>query len=125
MDRMTSNEDLLAYIQSPAGRRFLESGPSPFDDGLQSIGAPLARILWSVQTGLVLGFGGLGLHYAVGRLESDSAAAQSLLVVSILAVALGIGFILSAAAAYGFSQRLGLFERTNIRLNNGGKDVHT
>ena len=27
MDRMTTNEELLAYIQSPAGRRFLESAP--------------------------------------------------------------------------------------------------
>ena len=29
LDRMQSNEDLLAYIQTPAGRRFLESTPIP------------------------------------------------------------------------------------------------
>ena len=27
LDRLTSNEDLLAYIQSPAGRQFLEAAP--------------------------------------------------------------------------------------------------
>ena len=27
LDRLTNNEDLIAYIQTPAGRRFLESGP--------------------------------------------------------------------------------------------------
>src|SRR6185436_425300 len=27
MERMTTNEELLAYVQSPAGRRFLEAAP--------------------------------------------------------------------------------------------------
>ena len=29
LDRFTSNEDLLAYVQTPAGKRFLESAPIP------------------------------------------------------------------------------------------------
>ena len=29
MDRLTSNEDLVTYMQSPAGRRFLEAAPIP------------------------------------------------------------------------------------------------
>ena len=29
LDRFTSNEDLLAYIQTPVGRKFLESAPIP------------------------------------------------------------------------------------------------
>ena len=33
LDRLTSNEDLLAYIQSPSGRKFLESAPIPVDSG--------------------------------------------------------------------------------------------
>ena len=53
LDRMQSNEDLLAYIQTPAGRRFLESAPIPIDSP-RSIGAPLGRILWSAQAGAVL-----------------------------------------------------------------------
>ena len=32
LDRFTSNEDLLAYVQTPAGRRFLESAPIPLQD---------------------------------------------------------------------------------------------
>jgi hypothetical protein len=31
LDRLTTNEDLLTYIQSPAGRRFLESAPITLD----------------------------------------------------------------------------------------------
>ena len=33
LDRLTSNEDLMAYIQSPSGRRFLESAPIALDGG--------------------------------------------------------------------------------------------
>src|SRR5436305_1395213 len=31
LDRLTSNEELLAYIQTPAARHFLESAPMPLD----------------------------------------------------------------------------------------------
>ena len=39
LERFTTNEDLLAYIQTPVGRRFLESGPAP----LPTMPAPWAR----------------------------------------------------------------------------------
>ena len=60
LDRMQSNEDLLAYIQTPAGKRFLESAPIPIESP-RSIGAPLGRILWSAQAGAVLTVLGLGI----------------------------------------------------------------
>src|SRR6185436_10627329 len=45
MDRLTSNEDLLAYMQSPAGRKFLEAAPIPVDGGRKTLNAPFSRIL--------------------------------------------------------------------------------
>jgi hypothetical protein len=54
LDRFTANEDLLAYIQSPAGAKFLQSSPITLDAAPRSVGAPLGRILWSVQGGVVL-----------------------------------------------------------------------
>jgi hypothetical protein len=33
VDRFTANDDLLAYIQSPAGSKFLESSPIHLDAG--------------------------------------------------------------------------------------------
>ena len=54
LDRFTANEDLLAYMQTPAGRRFLESAPIQLPDEPRSMGAPFSRILWSVQAGVVL-----------------------------------------------------------------------
>src|SRR5205809_7979083 len=60
LDRMQSNEDLLAYIQTPAGKRFLESAPIQVESP-RSIGAPFGRILWSAQAGAVLTVLGLGI----------------------------------------------------------------
>ena len=62
LDRFTANEDLLRYIQSPAGSKFLESSPIALDAAPRSMGAPLGRILWSVQGGVVLIAGGIGLE---------------------------------------------------------------
>src|SRR5262245_29344873 len=118
LGRMTSNEDLLAYIQTPAGKRFLESEPIPLESGRQQLSAPVGRILWSVQMGLVLVFGGFGLYYAFSRLEV-SQATQPFFVISILGIALGIGFIVSAAVAYAFSQRLGLFNNPTATRSGG------
>jgi hypothetical protein len=106
LDRFTSNEDLLAYIQTPAGRKFLESAPIPLD-APRSIGAPLGRILWSVQVGAVLGVGGLGLAIVAQRAVDE--VRQPLSALGVVAIALGIGFLVSAVLAYVLSQRLGLF----------------
>jgi hypothetical protein len=108
LDRMTANEELLAYVKSPAGSRFLESAPITLDAGARAIGAPFGRILWSVQAGLVLAAAGLGLQYVAGHVEAK--VTQPIYAMGILAVALGVGFILSAVVAYVLSKRLGLFE---------------
>ena len=108
LERLTSNEDLLAYIQTPAAQHFLEAAPIPLDATPRSIGAPISRILWSVQAGIVLAVVGLGLWF-VRHLIFDEISGP-LMLVSALAMALGVGFALSAAAAYLLSLRLGLLE---------------
>jgi hypothetical protein len=105
LDRFTSNEDLLAYIQTPAGRRFLESAPIPTESP-RSIGAPLGRILWSIQAGAVLTIAGLGLQVVSER--SIDEVAQPLSAVGIVVLAIGLGFGVSALLAYVLSRRLGL-----------------
>jgi heme/copper-type cytochrome/quinol oxidase subunit 3 len=109
MDRLTSNEDLLAYIQSPAGQRATMSAARPvMEIAMRSVGAPVNRSLWSVQVGVVLAAGGIGLWFAKGAVIEE--AAQSLHVVAVLAVALGVGFVVSALVAYALSRQLGLLE---------------
>jgi len=117
LDRFTSNEDLLAYVQSHAGKRFLESSPILLDEGPRAVGAPLGRILWSVQGGLVMMAAGVGLEVAGGRLEVATGqvspeAAQPLHVLGILGIAIGLGLAASAIISFVISWRLGLIEKT-------------
>ncbi len=109
LDRFTANDDLLAYIQTPPGRKFLESAPIPLHEAAPSIGAPLSRILWSVQAGVVLSLLGLGLLFVSARVSDD--VAQGVFVMGALVIALGLGFVASAAVAYGISRRMGLLDR--------------
>jgi hypothetical protein len=109
VDRLASNEDLLAYMQSAAGQRFLTSSPvapPSMDQFTPPMGAPFNRILWSVQAGVVLATAGAGLWLAKAGIVDE--AAQAMQVVAILTMALGIGFVLSALASYGLSRQLGL-----------------
>jgi len=108
LDRFTANDDVLAYIQSPAGSKFLQSSPITLDAGPRSMSAPLGRILWSVQGGIVLIAGGIGLQVVSGRVEND--ASQPLHALGVLGIALGLGFVISAIISYAISHRLGLIE---------------
>jgi hypothetical protein len=118
LDRMTSNEDLMAYMESPAGRRFLESAPIAIDAGPRPMSAPIGRILWSVQAGLIAALGGLALLYASARMAAEGSLAPEmsppLFLIGMLALAIGAGFVLSAVFAYMLSHRLGLFERPAV-----------
>jgi hypothetical protein len=108
LDRFTANEELLAYIQSPAGSKFLESSPITLDAGPRHLAAPMGRILWSVQAGLVSLAGGIGLSLMGGRFARD--AGTPLHVLGVVGIALGIGFVLSAGASFAISRKLGLIE---------------
>jgi hypothetical protein len=111
LDRLTSNADLLAYMESPAGRRFLEAAPIPLSAGPRALSAPIGRILWSVQAGCVVAFAGGGLMYSSSRFAANSALSEiqlPLFVMGATAVAIGVGFVVSAVIAYGLSRRLGL-----------------
>jgi hypothetical protein len=108
LDRFTGSEELLGYIKSPACAKFLESTPIALEAAPKSIGAPLGRILWSVQAGLVLAAGGIGLEIVGGRVAYE--AAQPIHALGVLGMALGGGFIASAIVSWVISNRLGLIE---------------
>jgi hypothetical protein len=106
LDRMQSNDELLAYIQTPAGRNFLEFTPISTESAPKVVNAPLSRILWSVQAGVVLAALGLGLRYAQGSVPEEIVPAFTVL--GVVVMALGIGAVVSAVVAYLLSARLGL-----------------
>jgi hypothetical protein len=111
VDRLTSNDDLLAYVNSPAGQRFLTASPvtaAPPDSLAMPINAPINRILWSVQAGIIIAAAGIGLWIAKNNVVTE--AAQALQVFAILAVALGLGAVVSAVASWLLSKQLGLVQ---------------
>lgn len=116
MDRFSTNDELMTYVQTPSGRRFLESGPSPLQEMAPAMAAPFARILWSVQIGAVLLVTGLGLLFLSNR--AVPAAQQLFYIAGCLATAVGTGFVVSAAAAYFLSRRLGLLEPPGPPVQN-------
>jgi hypothetical protein len=111
VDRLASNEDLLAYMQSAAGQRFLTASPIgsvPVEQfaATTPVSAPINRIMWSVQVGVVLAVAGAGLWVAKNGVFDE--AAQAMQVFAILVMSLGLGFVLSALASYALSRQLGL-----------------
>ena len=110
LDRFTANDELLAYVQSAAGSKFLQSAPITLDSGAGSraISAPFGRILLSAQAGVVLAAAGLGLYYVSGRVDQEMV--QPLYTLGIFSLFVGIGFIASAALSFVLSKRLGLFD---------------
>jgi hypothetical protein len=108
LDRFTANEDLLAYIQTSPGRHFLESAPLSLESPARTVGAPLSRILWSVQAGVVLAAGALGILYVSTRVMDE--VGEPLFGIGVLVLAVGAGFVVSAAASLLLSRRLGLVE---------------
>lgn len=108
LDRFTGNEDLLAYVKSPAGAKFLESAPIMLDGGPRMMGAPLNRILWSMQAGVVLAACGIGMNYVSRRVDPYSQ--DPIFAVSVILLSLGLGFFASAALSFVLSRRLGLID---------------
>jgi hypothetical protein len=117
LDRFTSNEDLLAYIQTPAGKRFLESAPIPIESP-RSIGAPLGRILWSAQAGAVLTVLGIGLEIVASSALEE--VAPPLAAFGAVVIALGVGFLVSAILAYILTRRFGLLNGPNAAPDTRG-----
>ena len=118
MDRMTSNEELLAYIQSPAGRRFLEAAPPKPDAEVPGFSAPVGSILWSMMAGIVFATVGAGFRVAAGTIGDD--VQRAFTVVGVILFSLGVGFLIAAVMAFIVSSRLGLFPARQTPQSDSG-----
>lgn len=121
LDRFNTTEQLLEYIRTPAGGKFLESAPIPLHVERPASGkmSTLAsRILWSVQIGVVTAIVGLGMLLLSAVFEKD--ASQGLFALGAIALCVGAGFIASAAVSFYLSRRLGLWEAPPEALDGTG-----
>jgi hypothetical protein len=110
IDRLTTGEEMIAYAQSPAGKRFLEGGPIALDAAAQPVSAPIGRFLWSIQAGLVLSAAGFGMQFVSNQMPLDVSPVTSGL--GMLMISVGIGFVLSAIVSFILSRKLGLVPAT-------------
>ena len=107
LERCADSNELLRYLESDQGRRFLESAAEESSN-------PAARILGAIQAGMVaasLGVAGLlvrnALHYDDSR--------DAMLIFGSAALAIGIGFLISAIASYALSKSWGVLTPRSSR----------
>jgi hypothetical protein len=110
LDRFSTSNELLDYIRTPAGTKFLESAPIPLHAESAPQNAPLSRVMWSIQIGVIIAAASLGVLLVSGRFEKESA--QELFALGMIGASIGAGFIASAAVSLFLSRRLGLWQPT-------------
>ena len=98
LEKFGSGQELLAYVQSDGGKRFLESLT-------MEQRTPYGRILGAAQTSVVFILLAIALLFLRGRV---SGAEEGFLVFGTIMLSLGFGFGLSAALSYYLSKSFGL-----------------
>ena len=101
LQRLDSSQSLLAYVETPAGKQFVE--------GLSTERVtPYERILSGAQAGIIITAFGVALLVLRAKLPYSD---EAFTVFGTLGIALGIGFGAAAAASYFLSRSFGLFDR--------------
>jgi hypothetical protein len=112
LDRFSTSAELLEYVRSSAGAKFLESAPIPVSTGRAVQAGPSGRIMSSIQLGIIVVTGAIGALLVSYRLDAD--AARALFAFGAIALCIGGGFIISAAVSVVVSKRLGLWQAPEV-----------
>jgi hypothetical protein len=106
IDRFGTSQEVLTYMSTDAGKRFLEATPIAVGfERSQPVPSPVARVLTPLQIGVVMTLLGLGL---LSLRHSLHEAAAPLLVVGTVVLMPGLGFIISAGISWFLARHLGL-----------------
>lgn len=108
LDRFGSSDELLQYIRTAPGTKFLESAPIPLHAGQAAHNAPVSWVMWSIQIGMIVAAAALGLLVVSGRFAGESG--QALFAMGVIALCIGLGFVASAAVSMFMARRLGLWQ---------------
>jgi hypothetical protein len=104
LHQLESGQNLLAYVETPAGQQFVKDLSTERTERT----GPYQRILSSTQAGIILTIFGSALLILRTKVYGGE---EPLTVFGTLAVALGLGFCVAAAASYFLSRSFGLFDR--------------
>ncbi|WP_141224013.1 hypothetical protein [Granulicella pectinivorans] len=106
IERFSSNQELLVYMETDAGKKFLEAGPVPVDFGqTQRIPSAVGRVLTPLQIGVVMTLLGAGFLMLRNSVRNGHPV---FLVAGIVVLMPGLGFIISAGLTWLLAGRLGM-----------------
>jgi hypothetical protein len=109
IDKFGSSQELAAYMETEAGKRFLEAAPIPVGfEKEQRVPNALARVLTPLQIGIVLVLLGVGC-FLLRSASTDTNI--PMLVLGTLVLMPGLGFIISAGVTWVLAGRLGLMPK--------------
>jgi hypothetical protein len=112
LEKFDSTEGLVSFMNSEAGRRFSE-----FE--IVEPTSPYAKILGSVQVGIILSLASIGMLVIDSRIEVPG---EGLTVVGILGLTIGIGFLISSAVSYALSKSWGLINGHRAEAPHDGQE---
>jgi hypothetical protein len=107
LDKCAASQELLGYLESEAGRRFLESASTSETN-------PASRILNALQGGAIILLVGVALLIVRSNVGHNDFQ-QFLLVSGAIAVAIGLGFLISAVASYLLCKSWGILTPAQMR----------
>ena len=99
LEKLGNSPEALEYLHSDAGEKMFALATKERTN-------PYARILTALQTGAVLSLLGIGFIFLRNQVPSEGA--EAFMVIGVLGLCLGLGFLASAAAAFFFSKQWGL-----------------
>lgn len=106
IEKFGTTQELAAYMETEAGKRFLEAAPIPIGiENDQRMPNAVARVLTPLQIGVVLVLLGVGF-FLLRNVHPDIRI--PMLILGTIALMPGIGFILSAGITWLLAGRLGL-----------------
>jgi hypothetical protein len=112
LDRLGSGREVVEFCQTEGGKRFIEGLSMGTVDSLASKGSPPERILGSIQKGIILTLLGLGFLSLAWKYQRDDPG-DVFMVIGVVGLSLGIGFLLSASVSYRLSRSMGLLGKSD------------
>ena len=113
LDRIGSVKDFSDFLQTEGGTKFMDALTVE-----RAAARPTDGILRAVQIGIVLLMLGLGLlalaWYFTAR-STNFDDYEGLTIIGVIAVSLGVGFVLAATASYRLARTLGVLDGNRHR----------
>ena len=113
IERFGTSQEVLTYMGTEAGKRFLEATPIAVGfERQQPVPSPVARVLTPLQIGIVMTLLGIGLIFLRHSVPDGDAP---LLVVGTVVLMPGLGFIISAGITWVLARHLGLMPESGAQ----------